>query len=225
MATFEIQELERQRSIRIVIHDEVVRAEAGALSYMRGDITVDAPIPSLAGMLKCKISGEPIMRPRYRGTGEIYLSSSFGGYHVFDIEDEPWILEDGAYWSSEEGVEIGLHREAMLTSYWAGEGFIDYQTKLTGKGRVVLNAIGPVEEVSLGDETIAVEGKAVIARTAGVTYTVGRPTKSIVSHWLSGEDLVRRYRGPGKVLMAWTPYWNQKLYQALSKPGAQTKVV
>ena len=216
MAEFDIMEHQGQRSVRIVLKDQTVRAEAGAFNYMRGNIVVDAPIPSLPSMVKCKISGEPIMRPRYRGTGEIYLSASYGGYHVFDLDDEPWILEDGAYWSSDEGVEIGLHREAMLTSYWAGEGFIDYQTKLTGKGRVVLNAAGPVEELQLGDETIAVEGKIVIARTAGVGYKVGRPTKSIVSHWLSGEELVRKYTGPGKVLLVWTPYWNHRFYQAVS---------
>src|SRR5262245_34323540 len=166
MSTFEIDELERQRYIRILLEKETVRAEAGAFNYMRGNITIDAPIPSLPAMLKCKISNEPIMRPRYRGTGEIYLSSSFGGYHVFDVEDESWILENGAYWCSEESVHLGLHREAMLTSYFAGEGFIDYQTRLSGRGRAVLNAVGPVEEIMLGEETIAVEGKVVIGRTA-----------------------------------------------------------
>lgn len=217
MALFEIQELERQRYIRIVMKDEVVRAEAGAFSYMRGDIAIDAPIPSPVTMLKCKMSGEPIMRPRYRGTGEVFLNSSFGGYHVFDVDEQPWILENGAYWSSEDSVQLGLYREEMLTSYWAGEGLIDYQTKLSGRGRVVLNAPGPVEELELGNETIAVEGKVVIARTAGVSYRVGRPTKSILSYWLSGEELVRRYRGPGKVLLVWTHYWNQRLYQAVRR--------
>jgi uncharacterized protein (AIM24 family) len=225
MAQFEIQELERQRYVRILMNDEVVRAEAGAFNYMRGNITIDAPIPSLPTMLKCKVSGEPIMRPRYRGTGEIYLNSSFGGYHVFNVADEPWILENGAYWSSEDTVQLGLHREAILTSYWAGEGFVDYQTKLSGRGRAVLNARGPVEELQLGDETIAVEGKVVIARTEGVTYSVGRPTKSLLSYWLSGEDLVRRYRGPGKVLLVWTPYWNQKLYQAIKRSGREIAAI
>jgi uncharacterized protein (AIM24 family) len=67
----------------------------------------------------------------------------------------------------------------------------------------------------LGDETIAVEDKVLVARTEGVHYSVGRPTRSLFSYWLSGESRVRRYRGPGKVLLVWTPYFNQRLAKSL----------
>ena len=77
---------------------------------------------------------------------------------------------------------------------------------MSGKGRVVVNADGPVEEIDLGHETISVEGKLVIARTADVRYRVVRPTRSLVSYWLSGEEYLRQYRGPGKVLLVSTPY-------------------
>lgn len=206
MASFDIQQGQFQRWVKITINNEAVRAEAGALSYMRGKVTVDTPLPSLGAAIKCSIAGEPLIRPRYSGTGEIYLTSSFGGYHAFEVNGMPWILEDGAYWASDDSVVLGLHRERMFTSFWAGEGFIDIQTKVSGHGRVVLNAAGPVEEIELGDEVISVEGKLVIARTADVSYRVGRPTKSLFSYWLSGEEYHRQYRGPGKVLLVSTPY-------------------
>jgi uncharacterized protein (AIM24 family) len=211
MAKFEIQEAQFQRWIKISIQDEAVRAEAGALSYMRGKVEVDTPLPSVGHAIKCRIAEEPLIRPRYAGTGEVYLTSTFGGYYVFDIQDKPWILESGAYWASDNSVQLGLHRERMFTSFWAGEGFIDFQTKVSGSGRVVLNAPGPVEEVDLGNETISVEGKLVIARTADVIYRVGNPTKSLFSYWLSGEEYVRQYTGPGKVLLVSTPYLNRRL--------------
>jgi uncharacterized protein (AIM24 family) len=216
MAEFDIIELEAQRYVRISIDKDAVRAEAGALSYMQGAIDVDAPLPSIGRAIKCMISDEPVIRPRYTGTGQIFLSASFGGYHVFDIVDEAWILEDGAYWASDDEVELGLHREPMVTSFWAGEGFIDFQTRVSGQGRVVLNAAGPVHEVELRGERLAVEGKLVIARTEGVRYGIRRPTRSIIGYWLSGEELVRTYSGWGKVLMTTTPYWNQRLLSAVS---------
>ena len=49
-------------------------------------------------------------------------------------------------------------------------------------------------------------GKLVIARTANVGYRVVRPTRSLLSYWLSGEEYLRQYRGPGKVLLVSTPY-------------------
>lgn len=207
MASFQIQSSQFQRWVKITIDNEAVRAEASALSYMRGSVQVDTPLPSFGTAIKCRIADEPLIRPRYSGSGEIYLASTFGGYHIFEVADTPWILESGAYWASDDSVILGLHREAMMTSYWAGEGFIDFQTKVSGRGRVVLNAHGPVEEVSLGNETISVDGKLVIARTADVRFRVKRPTKSLFSYWLSGEELHRQYRGPGKVLLVSTPYF------------------
>jgi len=224
MARFEIQSSQFQRWVKITIDKEAVRAEAGALSYMRGSVQVDTPLPSFGTAIKCRIADEPLIRPRYTGTGEIYLSSTFGGYYIFEVDEKPWILESGAYWASEDSVNLGLHREAMLTSYWEGEGFIDFQTKVRGRGRVVLNAHGPVEEVNLGNETISVDGKLVIARSADVTYRVARPTKSLFSYWLSGEELHRQYRGPGKVLLVSTPYfrWDAGTATAPATPPASS---
>lgn len=222
MAKFEIQQGQFQRWVKISIDNEAVRAEAGALSYMRGHVEVDAPLPSPVSAIKCMIAGEPLIRPRYRGVGEIYLTSSFGGYHAFEVAGVPWILEDGAYWASDDSVRLGFHRERTMTSLWAGEGFIDIQTKVSGHGHVLLNAEGPVEEIDLGDEMISVEGKLVIARTADVSYEVARPTKSRFSYMLSGEQYHRRYRGPGKVLLVSTPYMRRPTTaEMLEEEGTQ----
>jgi len=224
MAQFETQEAQFQRWIKITLDDEAVRAEAGALSYMRGEIEIDTPLPSLGQFIKCSLADEPLVRPRYIGTGEVFLTSSFGGYHVIELKDEAWILESGAYWASDDTIELGLYREAMITSFWAGEGFIDFQTKVSGSGRVVLNAPGPVEEISLGNESISVEGKLIIARTAGVGYKVANPARSYFSYWLSREKFVRRYTGPGKVLLVSTPYLNRRLAAGLAPESDTTSV-
>ena len=132
-----------------------------------------------------------------------------GGYYPFEVAGKSWILENGAYWASEGGVELRLYRERVWTSFWAGEGFIDYQTKVSGYGRVVLNAPGPVEEVTLKDERLMVEGKLVLARTEGLAYRMRRAT-SLVQSLFSGEAAMRVYEGTGKALVCWTPYWNQR---------------
>jgi len=210
MAEFQVVETEGLRYVRVDIQDEEVRADSGALSYLRGKIEVSTPVPTVGRALAATLSDEPWIRPRFRGDGEIYLEPSLGGYHVFDVEDDDWILENGAYWASEGTVDLGLHREAVITSLFAGEGFIDYQTMVHGRGKVVLNSIGPVEEVRLNGDEIAVEGKLVIARTTGLEYRVRRPTR-FFSFYLSGESLFRTYSGHGKVLLVKAPYMSQRL--------------
>jgi uncharacterized protein (AIM24 family) len=217
MATFDVLEHEGMRLVRITIGDETVRAEAGALSHLRGAVEVDAPVPSLGQGIRSILSDEAIIRPRYTGTGEIYLTPSLGGYHILDLEEDAWILEDGAYWASDGGIELGLHRERMITSFWAGEGLIDFQTVVAGTGRVVLNTTGPVEEITLHGGRIGAEGKQIIARTAGLTYAVRRPIRSIIGYYLSGENSLRTYSGSGKVLLTRAPYLNQRLLSALER--------
>jgi uncharacterized protein (AIM24 family) len=216
VAEFEICELEGMRWVQIRIRDETVRAEAGALSYMQGNIRITAKPPSPLSALKSAISNEALVRPSYTGTGTINLESSMGGYHPFEIGGESWILENRAYWASEGGVELGLYRERVWTSLWAGEGFIDYQTKVSGHGRVVLNAPGPVEEVNLKDERLMVEGKLVLARTEGVDYRVRRAT-TLVQSWFAGEARIRVYEGTGKALVCWTPYWNHYVMEMMTR--------
>ena len=217
MAQFDVLEDEGMRLLRITLGDETVRAEAGTLSYLRGTIDVDVPLPSVGRAIGSILSDEPMIRPRYVGTGEIFLTPSLGGYHVLDLAEEAWILEDGAYWASDGAVDLGVHREPMLTSFWAGEGFIDFQTRVSGKGRVVLNTVGPVEEIELRGDRIAAEGKQIIARTAGLSYGIRRPTRSLIGYYLSGENLVRTYTGFGRVLLTKAPYLNQRLITALER--------
>lgn len=217
MTTFDIVELEGTRYVEARLERDSIRAEAGALSYMRGNIRMRATVPGLGQIMKCALSNESAVRPRYEGTGVVALQSSMGGYHILDVGDEDWILENGAYWASDAGVTLGLHREPALTSMWAGEGFIDYQTKLGGQGVAVLNADGPVHELQLNDESISVEGKLVIARTSGLRYRVRRPISNTIGYWLSGESVVRVYSGTGRVLMSTTPYWNQRLLATLDR--------
>lgn len=40
-------------------------------------------------------------------------------------------------------MEVSTSRERAWTSFWAGEGFIDWQTKVSGHGREALSAQGP----------------------------------------------------------------------------------
>jgi uncharacterized protein (AIM24 family) len=216
MAEFEVCELEGMRWVQIRLRDETVRAEAGALSHMQGDIRVTVRLPSPLGALKSIISNEALVRPSYTGTGVINLESSMGGYHPFEVTGDSWILENGAYWASEGDVELGLYRERVWTSFWGGEGFIDYQTKVSGRGRVVLNAPGPVEEVILKNDRLLVEGKLVLARTEGVDY-LRRRVSALLPSLFSGEPVMRLYRGTGKALVCWTPYWNRQLAALIAR--------
>jgi uncharacterized protein (AIM24 family) len=208
MANFEIEECEGSRWVKVTLDDEEVRAEKASLNHMKGAIVMDTPLPNVRDLLVSSVSTDSPFRPRYRGTGELYLESSMGGFHVLEMnEGEDWIVENGAYWASEGSVQLSLARERLLTAFWAGEGLFWYHTKLHGGGKVVLAAQGPVEEMTLNDEKLVVDGAFVIARTPGVKFTIGRPARTRWSTWLSGQSSARIYKGTGRLLICTTPYW------------------
>ena len=65
------------------------------------------------------------MRPRSVGTGSVFLDSTLGGYHVFQITPgERWILDTKCFWASDGEVNLRIHRERMLTAFFAGEGLL-----------------------------------------------------------------------------------------------------
>jgi len=215
MADFDIEVTEGCRWVKIELDDDEVRTERGALYRMDGDIEMDMPLPSLRSVWVSLFSDESILRPRYVGTGDLYLDSTFGGYHIFDVRpDEKWILEHRCFWASEAQVKLGIHREPMWTSFWAGQGLLWYKTTLRGKGKAVLAVDGPVEAIELDGDRVVIDGDFVVARTAGIRMRMKRPAKSFISHLLSGEKLSCAYEGTGRLLICSVPYWRQRLQKS-----------
>lgn len=220
MADFEVESSEGCRWVKVTIDDDDVRTERGALYRMDGDIEMDVPLPSPRSMWVSLFSDESILRPRYVGTGELYLDSTFGGYKVFDVvPGESWILDRHCFWASDGEVRLGVHRERMWTSFWAGEGLFWYKTTLRGEGTAVLSVDGPVEEVVLHDDRVVIDGEYVVARTSGIRLRMKRPARSFLSYWLSGQKLSHVYEGTGRMFVCAVPYWRQRMQQRKAEGG------
>lgn len=124
------------------------------------------------------------------------------------------MLEPGVFWATEEGVRLGLYRERFWPSLWAGGGMLVWKTSLQGAGRVAINAPGPVETVEVEDE-LRVQGRLVLGRTRGPRFSLER-AGSIWAAPLLGQKRLRAFRGQGRALVCWTPYWNQHIYEMMT---------
>jgi uncharacterized protein (AIM24 family) len=219
MAEFEVEQSEGTRWIKVVLNGDTVRAEKGAFSRMQGEVVMDLPLPSVREMVVSMFSNESLLRPRFRGTGTVYLESSLGGFHTLQVKPgETWVIENGAYWASDDEITLSLYRERILTAFWSGEGFVWLQTKATGSGKVVVLSQGPVEEVKLKNQRMVVDGKCVLARTSGITFTVDRPARGLFGYFFSGESAARIYQGTGRLLLSTTPYWRLKVRENNTSP-------
>lgn len=210
MATFEVVAREGLKMIRSTINNESIRAESGALHYMRGRIDISTPAPSVGGLLKSFVTSENIFRPTYSGVGEIFFGPPiFGEYHILDLNNEEWILEQGSYVCSDYPIEIGVWRNKAFSALLGGEGW--FQTLVKGTGKVVMQAPGYVERIELKGEKLSVDGKFALARTSGLKFEVQRASRSLMGSVTSGEGLLSTFEGTGTVLIAPVPNMFQNL--------------
>jgi uncharacterized protein (AIM24 family) len=210
MAEFKVHKLEGMQYVDIHLQEETVRAEAGALNYFTGDISIHSHVfPSLRSVVKSLLADEAIYRPTYTGTGVVTLEASLGGYHILELHGESWILERGTYWASDGDVDVSFHREKVLTSIKAGEGPVYLQTRVSGRGKVALTTRGPVTEVTLASgQSMVAEGRSVIARSPEVSFRMQRPTRNLLGLVTAREGWwIKAFRGPGKILLNPRPHW------------------
>lgn len=210
MARFEVVESEGQKMVRATLEGETIRAESGALHYMRGQVEMESKAPSVGGFFKSAMTGESVFKPTYTGTGEVYLGPpNFGEYEFLELNGEEWILDQGAYVCSDASIEVGAFRNKAMSALVGGEGL--FQTSVKGTGTVVVQAPGKVQRLELQGETLSVDGSFAVARSAGVEFSVKRASRSIMGSMTSGEGLLNTFRGTGTVLLAPVP----NLYESL----------
>jgi uncharacterized protein (AIM24 family) len=216
MAEFTIRDVEGMRQVRVHINRESVRARAGAMSNMYGQIRLTPRLPNVGDFFRAFFTNEARVRPYYDGTGSILLQPSLGGYHIMDVTDEEtWILEPGVYWASDGNVDLGLTRERFWPSLWAGDGLLAWKTTAHGTGKIAINAPGPVEVTEVTDGEVRVQGRLVLGRTSGLRFTSER-SAAFPRNFISGQSRLRVYSGTGRLLVCWTPYWNQHMYQRMT---------
>ena len=190
--------------VKATIQNETIRAEAGALHYMLGQIQLTTKMPSAKGFLKSLVTQESVFKPAYQGAGEIFFGPPiFGEYHELVLDNEAWILDKGAYVCSDGTVEAGAFKNKAITGLVGGEGF--FQTKVEGSGKVIIQAPGKIEVLDLENQTLTVDGSFAVARQAHLDYSVQKAAKGILSSMASGEGLVNVIRGTGRVLLAPVP--------------------
>jgi uncharacterized protein (AIM24 family) len=72
MAEFKVEYMEGMQYVDVHMNNETVRVEAGALSYLKGEISIHSElIPSISGLITSLLADESVYRPTYTGTGII----------------------------------------------------------------------------------------------------------------------------------------------------------
>ena len=204
---FEIIKKEYYQMPKITLNNQEVIIEAGLMHYMQGQIEIEAKMPSVGNMIKAKLTKEKAVRPRYRGTGVVFLEPTFGECNIMELQGEEWILDKGCFMACEPQISIAMVTNKALSGFFGGEGF--FQTSVSGHGKVLFSSQGPLETIHLNNDVLTVDGSFAVARTSSLEFSPEKATKKMFGSWISGEGIVNRFRGTGTVMIA--PFPNRFL--------------
>ena len=211
------------RQARITLERGGCQLQAGLLQFLRGAISIETDVKGvggfLAGVLKGAATGETAVKPRYTGSGQIFLEPTFGQMVVMNLENEEMVIADGMFYAVESTVAVQTTSMASLaTGIFGGQGF--FQTSLRGTGWVVLALPVPESEIirytlTGPQDELKLDGAFGLLRRGTIAFTVEKSTKTLIGSAVSGEGLLQTYRGTGEVWVAPT----MPVYEVLALGG------
>lgn len=183
-------------------------SESGLMVRMAASIESDVTTRpkggggGLLGGLKRLVGGDSFFMSTYsaeRGAGEVVLAPVMpGDVHVIELDGRtPWMCAGGSYIGS--GPEVTLDTQFQgLKGLFSGESF--FYLKVSGHGPVGVAAFGKIKPIDV-DGDFVVDTGHVVAYEDTLKYEITKAGSSWISAFLSGEGLVMRFSGRGKLLI------------------------
>jgi uncharacterized protein (TIGR00266 family) len=186
--------------------DQLIRAEAGAMTYMTSNIQVDTHMreKGFLGTLGMKLlGGQSFFVNDYvatGGPGKIGLvSAPIGDIQRLEVgPGRGYIIQKSAYIASVPTIELDVQWQGFTKGLF-GQGL--FMVKTTGQGDLFINTFGAIDQHTLGSgESFVVDNFHLVAFSDTCQYKVTK-FGGLKSTLLGGEGLVTNITGPGDVYL------------------------
>ncbi|MES0490989.1 MAG: TIGR00266 family protein [Leptospirales bacterium] len=180
--------------------NEKIQAESGAMVSMSPNISIETSARGgVLSSLKRKVfSGESFFQNTFtceNSEGELMLTSPSEGDIVHrKLQNEEIILSRGAYVCGDTELQIDS-KWGGFKSFFSGEGL--FFLKVSGTGDLFFASFGAVEEIDISGDYIVDTGH-IVGFEPSLNYKIEK-VGGLKSLFLSGEGLVCRFSGQGKV--------------------------
>lgn len=186
--------------------NEMIKAESDAMVAMSTTVDVEGKLEGgLLGGLGRMLTGEKFFFQTLaarRGPGEALLAPATpGDLQALELDGtETYILQKDGFFASTNSVEITTKMQNLTQGLFSGEGF--FVIKASGKGTLFVASFGQIHPIDLSPgEEIIIDNGHLVAWSDRMTYNIEKASAGWISSFTSGEGLVCRFRGPGRVLI------------------------
>lgn len=184
---------------------ERIISESGAMISMTSGFQLETTTHTRGGGgllkgVKRLLSGESFFVSQFDATQDeqtLVLAPTLAGdvvHHPLEVGN---LVVQGSSWlASTEGIDIDLSFQGIGKALFSSEGV--FWIKCSGRGDIFLNSFGAIYEVQV-DGGYVVDTGHIVAFEDTLEFNLGKSSKGWISSFASGEGLVAKFQGRGKV--------------------------
>ncbi|MGR9086926.1 MAG: TIGR00266 family protein [Gammaproteobacteria bacterium] len=193
---------------------EKIYCESNAMVMMEATLDLKGKMTGGLGsaLMRRLANGESFFQQHIeavRGGGDCLLSPTLpGAIEVLDVGDEHYMITDGAFVAAENGVDLVVRTQSLGSAMFGQTGGF-FICEATGFGKLAVSGFGAsfVLDVEPGKDVV-IDNSHVIAWDSRLHHEISVATQTgggllgqIVNSVTSGEGVVIRFSGKGRVII------------------------
>ena len=181
--------------------NERIRAEAGAMVSMSGDVQIETKAEGgiLKSLGRAVLGGESFFQNFFVASaagGEVTLAPELpGDIAVIEMSSSKLMIQAGSYMASESTVE--LTAKVSVKAFMSAEGIS--MLEASGSGTLLVSSYGAIFEKTLGAGEKYIVDTSHLVAFDGAMAVQPKTVGGMKSTLFSGEGLVVELTGPGKI--------------------------
>jgi uncharacterized protein (TIGR00266 family) len=194
---------------------EKIYAESGSMVTMDQTLKLDGRMQGgiLSAIGRKFANGESFFNQFIEadtGEGDTLLAPSLpGDIKILDVGAKQYYLNDGAFLASDTNVNLNVQMQNIGNALFGGTGGF-FIMKTSGQGKIAVSGFGEIFEIDVveGNE-MTIDNQHVVAWDQNLSYNIGISTNkssgfvgNLINSVTSGEGIVTKFRGNGKVYLS-----------------------
>ncbi len=182
------------------------KAESDAMVAMSPTIDVEGKLEGgVLGGLGRMLSGESFFFQTLkanRGPGKALLAPAIpGDLHHLELDGSvEYLLQKDGFFAGSDTLTVSTKMQNLSKGFLSGEGF--FVIRVSGRGTLFVSSYGAIHPIDIpAGEQMIIDNGHLVAWPATMPYTLERAAKGLISSLTSGEGIVCRFTGPGRVLI------------------------
>ncbi|MYM21692.1 TIGR00266 family protein [Duganella sp. FT135W] len=193
---------------------EKIYCESDAMVMMEAALDLKGKITGGIGaaIMRRFANGESFFQQHIeavRGDGDCLLAPTLpGAMQILDVGNQQYMLSDGAFVAATSSVELKVRTQSVGNALFAQSGGF-FITETSGVGQVAVSGFGGISQLEVEPgRDIIIDNSHVVAWDSALRYDISVTTggnsgflSNLVNSQTSGEGMVLRFSGKGKVLI------------------------